>query len=137
MRYTAAYGSNLNREHMRMLCPSAEFVTVSGLSGWRLVFRGKFLTLEKAEGFTVPVGIWKITDADEKALDAWENYPEEYYKEYISPDCFIYLMHEHMPYSLPDDDYLEMCISGYEDAGFDTTFIREAYLFSAKKLNQY
>lgn len=120
---------------MRMLCPDAEFVSVSGLSGWRLVFRGKFLTLEKAEGFTVPVGIRKITDADEKALDAWENYPEEYYKEFISPDCFINLMHDHIPYALPD--YLEMCINGYKDTGFDTILIREAYLFSAKKLNQY
>lgn len=134
MRYTAAYGSNLNREHMKKLCPGAEFVSVSMLSGWRLVFRGKFLTLERAEGFTVPVGIWKISEDDEKALDIWENYPEEYYKELISPDCFIYLMHEHIPYALPDDDYLDMCMHGYQDAGFDNAILSEAYSFTTKKI---
>ena len=127
MRYTAAYGSNLNREHMKILCPDAGFVSVSMLQDFRLAFRGKFLTVEKAAGFTVPVGIWKISEADEKALDVWENYPKEYYKEFISEACFIYVMHEHIPYALPDDEYLEMCLRGYEDAGFDKALIREAF----------
>ena len=137
MRYTAAYGSNLEREHMSSLCPDAVFVCVSRLTGYRLAFRGTFLTVEKAAGHSVPIGIWKISERDEKALDIWENYPEEYYKEPVSPECFVYIMHEHIPYALPDYDYLEMCINGYKDTGFDTTLIREAYLFSAKKLNQY
>ena len=54
---------------MRRLCPDAGFVSVSMLQDFRLAFRGKFLTVEKAAGFTVPVGIWKISEADEKALD--------------------------------------------------------------------
>ncbi|MGN0907291.1 MAG: gamma-glutamylcyclotransferase family protein [Bullifex sp.] len=134
MRHTAAYGSNLNMDHMRSICPDAVFVSVSWLSGYRPVFRGKFLTLEKAEGYTVPVGIWRISERDEAALDVWENYPEEYYKEYISPDCFVYLMHEHIPYELPDDDYLAMCMQGYGDAGFDTAILMDAYSYTEKKI---
>ena len=130
MRYTAAYGSNLNREHMRRLCPDAGFVSVSMLQDFRLAFRGKFLTVEKAAGFTVPVGIWKISEADEKAMDVWENYP----KEYFSEDCFIYVMHEYIPYALPDDEYLEMCLRGYEDAGFDKALIREAFEYTQEMI---
>lgn len=134
MRYTAAYGSNLNREHMKILCPDAEFVSVFMLQDFRLAFRGKFLTVEKAAGFTIPVGIWKISEADEKAQDVWENYPEEYYKEFISEACFIYVMHEHIPYALPDDEYLEMCLRGYEDAGFDKALIREAFEYTQEMI---
>ena len=43
-------------------------------------------------------------------------------------------MHEHIPYALPDDEYLEMCLRGYEDAGFDKALIREAFEYTQEMI---
>ena len=72
-RYYIAYGSNLNVHQMRMRCPSARRIGTSVLKGYALLFKGSktgsYLTVEKKPGSSVPVGVWEVTPADEKALD--------------------------------------------------------------------
>ena len=74
-----AYGSNLNRKQMELRCPTAKIVGTSALNHWRLIFRGgeqmAVATVERERGCKVPVLVWKLTPADERALDRYEGYP--------------------------------------------------------------
>lgn len=83
-RYYLAYGSNLNMAQMRYRCPGAVPLGTVEIKDYRLLFKGSrsgsYLTIEKAEGFTVPVGVWAVTKADEARLDRYEGYPAFYYK---------------------------------------------------------
>ena len=87
-RYYIAYGSNLNIRQMRMRCPSARRIGTSELKGYELLFKGSktgsYLTVEKKPGRSVPVGVWEVTQADEKALDRYEGFPNFYYKKELT-----------------------------------------------------
>ena len=69
-RYYIAYGSNLNIRQMRMRCPSARRIGTSELKDYELLFKGSktgsYLTVEKKPDSSVPVGVWEVTQADEK-----------------------------------------------------------------------
>ena len=56
-----AYGSNLNKDQMKLRCPNAEPLDELILKGWKLVFKGvaDIIQDEKSE---VPIGIYKITE---------------------------------------------------------------------------
>ena len=73
MKYYVAYGSNLNREQMAHRCPEAKLVGTGMLSNYEMVFRGNksnaVATVEPKKGMEVPVGIWEISENDEKYLD--------------------------------------------------------------------
>ena len=60
-----AYGSNLNKDQMKLRCPNAEPLDKLILKGWKLVFKGvdDIIRDEKSE---VPIGIYKITEQFEK-----------------------------------------------------------------------
>ena len=135
MKYYLSYGSNLNVSHMRQLCPTAEIYGRAKLEGWRLLFRAQgnnsYLTVEKREGFSVPVAVWTVAENDEAWLDHYEGFPKLYYKKEIvlplqssrgrvsEEKAFIYLMRE--PYSVmrPRPEYVVTCVEGYRDFGFD------------------
>ena len=78
-KYYLAYGSNLSVEQMNVRTPDA-IVGTGLLFGWRLLFR-QFDTIEKFEGFSVPVLVWKISSQDEKSLDRYEGYSKFYGKK--------------------------------------------------------
>ena len=84
-RLYIAYGSNLNLEQMKRRCPTAEVVGTAELKNWRLRFRGgshsAVATIEREQGFTVPVLIWRIQPEDEVALNRYEGFPFLYRKE--------------------------------------------------------
>ena len=127
MKYYLAYGSNLNKEQMKHRCPDAEAVGHSVIEGYRLVFRRGYLTVEEAEGQHVPVGIWRITAADEKALDRYEGYPKFYRKETfpmrfegsfrVDVPCLIYIMQDGYPIQQPSDSYFYTVYTGYKHFG--------------------
>jgi len=83
-RYYIAYGSNLNIYQMRFRCPGAKIIGTSKLDGYRLLFKGSqsgsYLTVEKEQGYSVPVAVWAVTEHDEANLDRYEGYPTFYYK---------------------------------------------------------
>ena len=78
-KFYLAYGSNLNVHQMAWRCPGADVAGIATLHDYRLLFRGSgsgfYLTIEPCIGSEVPVGVWSITEADEKALDRYEGYP--------------------------------------------------------------
>ncbi len=146
-RLYLAYGSNLNTAQMAQRCPDAEIAGTTELAGWRLMFKGSrtgnYLTVERAEGFTVPVGVWAVSEHDEERLDSYEGYPDLYYKKEISVTlhdaktgesypvtAFLYIMHEERILGRPTEVYMQTCREGYRAFGFDTMHLDEAYAFS-------
>lgn len=137
-----AYGSNLNRNQMRVRCPHATVLGTTILKGFELVFRGRHeaavATVEPKEGSTVPVLLWKTTLSDERALDHYEGYPYLYRKENIEVEfegevvtAYIYIMNGERPISTPGCYYYATIREGYKDCGFDEAFLKDAALKSA------
>lgn len=142
-RYYAAYGSNLNILQMRYRCPSARVIGVAEISDYRLLFKGSktgaYLTIEKQKGSVVPVGIWEVSESDERSLDRYEGFPNFYYKTEMSLDikgirtgkirrrkCFVYIMHEERELALPSRSYVKTCIEGYFNFDFNTKYLKQA-----------
>lgn len=144
-RYYIAYGSNLNIRQMRMRCPSARLIGTSTLEEYELLFKGSktgaYLTVEKKDGSSVPVGVWEVSTEDEKALDRYEGYPNFYYKKELTLPItgiktgkirnrrvFVYIMHEERCIGIPSVFYMQTCMEGYDNFGFDRALLVDAYL---------
>lgn len=140
-----AYGSNLNRRQMAHRCPTATYLGSAILSDYELLFRGRYggavATIEKKKGSTVPVGIWEISDKDEKALDVYEGFPTLYRKETVkvdiegkNTDVMVYIMNDKYPYETPSRYYYETIEEGYRDCDLDTKFLKKALKESIKRM---
>jgi len=146
-RYYIAYGSNLNIRQMRRRCPSARIIGTSEVSDYKLLFKGSktgsYLTIEPKEGSSVPVAVWEVTEKDELALDQYEGCPNFYYKAEMTLSIkgirsgkirertvFVYIMHENRAIGTPSISYLRTCLEGYDDFGFDSKILMNAYLES-------
>jgi len=136
MKHYLAYGSNLNLEQMAFRCPDALPVGSAEIQGWQLAFRRGYLTIEPAEGSAVPVGIWLISEQDEKSLDRYEGFPRFYRKEYIETEipyydearpCLVYIMNDGYPVQKPSPEYLLTVAKGYSDFGMGMLPLVEAY----------
>ena len=149
-RYYLAYGSNLNMEQMRFRCPGAVPLGTAEIKDYRLLFKGSrsgsYLTIEKADGYAVPVGVWAVTAADEARLDRYEGYPACYYKTEVDitytglvskkarkVKAFVYIMHEDRLFGIPSFRYVDTCRQGYADFGFDEDIMADAYEFSKEE----
>ena len=148
-KYYAAYGSNLNIRQMMFRCPDARIIGTAELKNYRLLFKGSktgaYLTVEKFDGGTVPLGIWEVSERDERNLDRYEGYPDFYYKTDIPLrvrgwnsgktrllTVFIYIMHEDRPLGISSERYLDTCFEGYMEFGFDCGFLYDADEISVK-----
>ncbi len=151
-KYYLAYGSNLNVHQMAVRCPHAEVAGIATLRDWRLLFRGSktgaYLTIEPCRGAEVPVGVWEITESDERSLDRYEGFPAFYYKRtlpVVLDDIFsgerrwveamVYIMHEDRPLGIPSWSYLTTCGDGYLDFGFDLEPLQDALAFVKKEVS--
>ena len=132
MNYYLAYGSNLNVEQMRYRCPGAKRIGTTDLNGHRITFRGNsrywgVANIEPRHGSSVPVGIWQITDQDERNLDRYEGFPRLYDKvtfrvqlpDLRTVDAIAYVMTGGRPWAQPSAYYLETIKQGYRDFGFE------------------
>lgn len=128
-------------------CPGAKPVGTSVLKDYRLLFKGSmtgsYLTVEHETGRSVPVGIWEVTAGHERNLDVYEGFPNLYYKKELTLpvkdmatgevrnlDAFVYIMHEDRKMGVPARYYVETCMEGYRDFGFDEAVLREAVEYS-------
>lgn len=133
-KYYLAYGSNLNVHQMAYRCPTAEPVGTAALEGWRLEFRGSksgaYLTIVPCAGGRVPVGVWEITEDDEKALDHYEGFPRFYHKKTLKVkmeesfthrwrrvSALVYIMREDAAVGIPTHDYVLACRVGCDHFG--------------------
>ena len=150
-RYYIAYGSNLNVTQMRFRCPSARIIGTSEIPDYQLLFKGSktgsYLTIEPCKGAVVPVAAWEVSDQDELALDRYEGFPTFYYKRELQlpitgiktgkvrvRDVFVYIMHEERPIGIPSRFYMDVCMEGYRDFGFDRDYLIAAFLTSKEAL---
>ena len=151
-KYYLAYGSNLNIPQMQYRCPEARIIGTAVIEGYRLLFKGSktgsYLTIEKAEGYEVPVGVWEVSERDERNLDRYEGYPTFYYKKEMQlkvkgirtgriydSNCFVYIMHEDHPIGIPSNFYIRVCAEGYRAFGFNTAKLIESLNYSKEVLN--
>jgi hypothetical protein len=148
-RYYLAYGSNLNVSQMLTRCPDSRIIGTSVIEGYRLLFKGSktgsYLTIEPAEGYSVPVGVWEVSERDERNLDRYEGFPDFYYKKELKlpikgirtskirvRDAFVYIMHEDRRLGIPSGYYVRTCLMGYKYFGFDQEVLEEALTHSVK-----
>ncbi|WP_273234199.1 gamma-glutamylcyclotransferase family protein [Ileibacterium valens] len=147
-RYYAAYGSNLNLEQMKWRCPDAKVIGTAVIEGYELLFKGSktgsYLTIEPDVKNQVPVGIFEVSKADENSLDRYEGFPTFYYKKEMTipvrltngktkkMKIFVYIMDESRDLGLPSLHYVETCLQGYKDFGFDKKYLDHAIRRSSK-----
>lgn len=130
-RYYIAYGSNLSEEQMARRCPTATIVGTAILKGWRLLFDGP-ASIERKQGYQVPVLIWDIQPEDERSLDRYEGYPSYYRKEMLKVkvkdqiiDAMVYIMNTNKE-SQPGQFYYDVLDKGYERFGFNKKILEKA-----------
>lgn len=130
-RYYIAYGSNLSEEQMARRCPTATIVGTTILKDWRLLFDGP-ASIERKQGYQVPVLIWDIQPEDERSLDRYEGYPSYYRKEMLKVkvkdqiiDAMVYIMNTNKE-SQPGQFYYNVLDQGYERFGFDKRILEKA-----------
>jgi gamma-glutamylcyclotransferase (GGCT)/AIG2-like uncharacterized protein YtfP len=113
-----AYGSNLNRSRMFDRCPDATSVRVHELLGWKLIFR-RSADIVPADGHTVVGGLYRITRADEVALDRYEGVHRGRYrrKHFLlgSQWAFTYVMNDSLTEEAPSAEYFALIERGYLD----------------------
>jgi hypothetical protein len=132
---------------MMTRCPDARVIGTSVIKDYRLLFKGSrsgsYLTIEPAKGYSVPVGVWEVTEQDERNLDCYEGFPNFYYKKELKlpiegirtgrirvRDAFVYIMHEERLLGIPDRRYVRTCSQGYKQFGFDQRILEEALAYS-------
>jgi hypothetical protein len=132
-----AYGSNLHIKAMQHRCPDAEPVLDKKtgmpkhklLGNVRLVFRG-VADLEWDTNGVTPVGLWMISERDERALDRYEGYPRLYDKFHIRhgdiKQALIYLMTDRDGIYPPSAYYASTIRDGYRNFGIDQRYLDDA-----------
>ena len=135
-----AYGSNLHLEQMRHRCPDAKVYGAGVIKNYSLTFWGNWnrngvATVLPGADTDVPVGVWEISERDEKNLDVYEGWPHLYRKEDIEVvmddgsvvTAMVYIMNENrMRSCLPSDTYFNTIATGYKSFGFDLGFLKAA-----------
>ena len=137
--YYLAYGSNLNERQMSFRCPNATKVGTLMLEDYELEFR-LYLTIVPKKGSVVPIGVWQVSESDEKRLDAYEGYPTFYRKEYIEIEiedrkeqALVYIMNDVRKIAPPTRQYMYTCMEGYKNFGFKQKYLLDALDRSIKK----
>ena len=85
------------------------------------------------------MGVWRVNNTDENALDRYEGFPKFYYKMEMelpvigirsgkirNRTVFVYVMHEARPFGIPSLYYVETCLEGYRNFGFDKDVLFQA-----------
>ena len=113
-------------------CPDARYLGNTMLKDWRLIFKS-VATIERELGKYVPVGIFKITNECEKALDIYEDYPRLYDKKELDivldgkqVTAMTYIMVAKYGISPPSKKYFSVISEGYRNCDLDLVSLFEA-----------
>jgi len=137
----AAYGSNMDPAQMLQRCPSSPFAGTGWVRGWRLTFGAEELGWEGALATVVPadddlpgvfVALYDLTEADERALDAWEGADHGLYRKVrlgvhtLAGDVVAYAYAlDSFEGGLPSARYLGRIADAAEAAGAPDDHVRE------------
>ncbi len=123
-----AFGSNLNRKQIKRRCKNSRFISRHILKNYQLVFRSKYgaADIQRKKGSSVLGAIYNINKADEKKLDAYEEFPKVYVKKYfkiLGKKVMFYYMFNKTKQTEPSRIYLSSIIQGYKDCGYKDSHI--------------
>ena len=143
-RYYLAYGSNLDREAMRVRCPGARVVGMAVLKDWKMAFK-YHADIVPEKGRVVPVLVWEIGREDERNLDFYEGFPRYYIKKEfpvtmtdlegrnrVSITAMAYVMTEGHALREPSGGYYKVLEDGYRAFGFNP-YLLEVALSEARE----
>ena len=119
-----AYGSNLCIRQMKNRCPRAIMYGPMKVRDCALIFRG-VADVTMREGVDTMGGLWQITTACERSLDAYEGVAQKkYLKRYFqikikgkAYTCLFYQMRAKEGILPPTTSYLGTILQGYKDFG--------------------
>ncbi len=138
MALYAAYGSNLDPAQMKQRCPHSPVAGTGWVEGWRLTFGGEELgwegslaTLVESAGEHVYVGLYDVTDQDERDLDTWEGADTGLYRKVrvrvatLDGDrlAWVYVL-DGFEGGLPGARYLGVLAGAAELAGAPDDYVR-------------
>ncbi len=123
-----AFGSNLNRKQIKRRCKNSRFISRHILKNYQLVFRSKYgaADIQRKKGSSVLGAIYDINKADEKKLDAYEEFPKVYVKKYFKiwgKKVMFYYMSSKTKQTNPSKRYLSSIIQGYKDCGYKDSHV--------------
>lgn len=128
-----AYGSNMDVEQMRMRCPGAEILCTAVLPDYKFALDSEgYATVVPYEGKEVRGVIWKISRANEKALDWYEGVSKGCYgKEELKarPDGYsakvpvlVYVSRRGKNNGERKDGYIGKIVAAATKLGFDDSY---------------
>lgn len=98
------YGTNLDKAAMQQRCEDNKLVTTGIILDYRLAFFDGLPTIVPSLGDKVIGAIYRISEADEDALDVYEGYPKLYGKQRftVRADSNLQDYHDVMVYVMVD-----------------------------------
>ena len=130
-----AYGSNLNHRQMqKMRCPGSIYIKNALLINHQLSFCHPnknnvfgYANVHKKKGINVPGAIWEITKKHEKELDAYEEFPKSYQKDYfyINGEKIMFYIMDSFSFKNPSKRYVDVIKEGYEDCNLDLDYLKK------------
>lgn len=131
-----AYGANMDPVHMAEHCPEAERVGLAVLPEFRIgIGAAGFATARPAPGAAIHGVLWRLTDADEAALDRFEDVNGGFYRKDAVPvvpagrpgtTAMIYRAVDDRP-GAPNQDYLARVIEVAETSGLPAGYLDELH----------
>ena len=133
MNYYFAYGSNLHHLQMKRRCPNCRYIKKIILHNYDLTFRSKYgaADIEKKNGGKVYGALYQISEAAEKRLDIYEEYPTLYKKKYFkynNKKVMTYIMVKKTKLVPPTNRYLNIIRQGYKDCKLSMKSLNAALL---------
>lgn len=138
MPFCFAYGANMCRSSMAVRCPGADPVGAGRLDGWRfLISRDGYATIAREPRSAVHGVLWRTTEADLRALDAFERVAMGLYRRALlrvahaggSRSAIVYVGREGPP-GIAVGGYMgEMVLPAARDWGLPPAYIAELERF--------
>ncbi len=128
-----AYGSNMSRTLMRLLCPGAEALGRARLQGWRfrITSRG-YASIASKPGSVVHGVLWRLSPRDRAVLDAYEDVDSGFYRRRMLPvrygarnvSALVYVGHDRGE-GWPNPAYQKIVLGAASDWKLPQRYVRE------------
>jgi gamma-glutamylcyclotransferase len=131
MKYFA-YGSNLNKQQMKERCPESKPLFPATLPNYKLIFvgwsrkwQGSVASIQRSQGSKVRGGVYEISEADLRHVDAYEGYPQDYNRIKVivfdedgnAIESVTYVKNGREQESMPSKEYANTIYRSYRDWG--------------------
>jgi cation transport regulator ChaC len=143
MNYYLAYGSNMNPVQMAQRCTSAEALGVASLPGYRFIINERGVANLRADTEAETPGVlWRISEEDERALDACEAHRkcvyDKCYRSVHTADgrsfgAVVYIDHRHQTLQCARSFYMERIIQGAEHHGLPERHVQMLRAWPSKE----